>query len=541
MAKANLPSIPREVRGSVYDTIRKQFSQPTSSKSKSTWTEAFVKEIFKEALDNPNGEIGRLIAKNLLQDDILTSLDQQTEKLLSRDIDFLEYRVIKQCFDKQREILLDKYNAKKIVMTSRRAGKTSCASRLLNFACATPNTPALYLHLKFENAIKQCFEDCIEVAKLAEMEIKRASKSEGIIEFQNGSSISFKGNNDKTSADRLRGGKYKIIIVDEAAFQCNMKYLCEDVCLPMLADFKNSQLMLISTPPRTPHTYFEDCLKQEDFKKYHWTARDNPYIPNFQKFINDMCIKKGIDINSPFIQREFYGELVYDTEAQVYKDAKEYDTIPDGFIPTDCAIGVDFGFSDFNSLVTLIYNRKTAQGFVTETKKFNKSNVSTIVDNATETYHTALNLCLKLNKDFELNKIWLYCDNSDQSISFEMSSKYKLPINNALKYDKKLGIEQLADFLRTGRIKINKDDKILKSEIEQTVYKRDDLDAILPEIDDTIYHPDALDALLYASRQFTYDCELVKQNKIDTSDITEARAKTLPDFMTDEDSEDDSY
>lgn len=531
MAKAGLPTIPREIRGSVYDTIRKQFSQTTSPKSKTTWTESFVTSLFKEALAHPDGEIGKMIARNLLQDDILTNLDAQTEKLLSRDVDFLEYRVIKQCFDKQRDILLDKYNPKKIVMTSRRAGKTSCASRLLVFACASPNTPTLYLHLKFENAIKQCFEDCLEVAKQAEMNISRASKSEGIIEFANGSSISFKGNNDKTSADRLRGGKYKVIIVDEAAFQCNMKYLCEDVCLPMLADFKHSQLMLISTPPRTPHTYFEDCLSQEDFKCYHWTARENPYIPDFQKFLNDMCISKGLDINSPFIRREFYGELVYDTEAQVYKDAKYYDKIPLDFIPTDCAIGVDFGFSDYNSLVTLIYNRNTAQGYVTETRKFNKSNVTTIVDNANETYHEALNLCLKLNKDFELNKIWFYCDNSDQSISLEMSTKYKLPIQSALKYDKKLGIEQLADFMRTGKIKVNETDKILKSEIEQTVYKRDELDAILPEIDDTIYHPDALDALLYASRQFTYDCNLVEVKKEKIREISEARAKTLPSFI----------
>lgn len=528
--KAGLPTIPREIRGEVYDTIRQQFSKPSSSKSKSTWTEAFVNSLFREALKDPQSDIGRLLAKNLLQDDILTNLDAQTEKLLARDTDFLEYRVLKQCFDKQREVLFDRFNPKKILMTSRRAGKTSTAARLLVFSCVTPNKPCLYVHTKFDNAIRQCFDDVVEVAKQAELVITKASKNEGLIEFSNGSSISFKGNNDKAAADRFRGGKYFLIIVDEAAFQCNMKYLCEDICLPMLSDFVNSQIVLLSTPPRVPHTYFEDCWRSEDWKKYHWIAVDNPFIPDFKKFIDEMCINKGIRIDSPFIQREFYGQLVYDTEAQVYKDAQTFDEIPKGFVPTDCAIGVDFGFSDYNAMTSLIFNRNKAEGYVILSKKFNKSNVTTIVEAAKEMYEQSLKTLLQYNSQFDLNKIWLYADTSDQSISYEMSTKYKLPIQNALKYDKQLGIEQLADFMRSGKIKILSTDKLILDEVDRTVYKRDELDNILPEIDDDQFHPDLLDSLLYASREFVRVAVLDRDPTSQTV-VTNSRQATLPSFI----------
>ena len=531
--------IPREVKPAIYDEIRKQFSKPINSKSKITWAEKFVQQLFQDALQNPNGDNAKMLARNFLQDDILSNLDAQTERLLARDIGFAQYRVITNCFDKQRNVILDTQYTRKIVMTSRRAGKTSMTARQMVWACCQPNVPCLYIHLKFESAIKQCFDQCIEVANICELGIIRESKVDGTIEFTNGSSITFKGNSDKTQADKLRGGKYKVIIVDEAAFQVNMKYLVEDICLPMLADFTGSQMVLVSTPPRVPHTYFEECwLNTDEWKHYTWNAADNPFIPNFKEFMYSICTAKGIDLNNPFIQREFLGKLVYDTEAQVYKDTKYYKEIPKDFIPTDLAIGVDYGFSDYNSMAALIYNRKKAEGYVIETRKFNKSDVTTIVEVAREIYNNSLKRCIQLNPKFELNHAFFYADTNEQAISLEMSTKYKLPVTNAMKYDKALGIATLADMLRTGRIQIQEDDKILKNEIEQTIYKRDEQDNILPEIDDSNFHPDCLDALLYASRQFVYDCNLV-EDPIKQKDTTETiigtvnniRANTLPDFI----------
>ena len=64
-------------------------------------------------------------------------------------------------------------------------------------------------------------------------------------------------------------------------------------------------------------------------------------------------------------------------------------------------------------------------------------------------------------------------------------------------------ITQLAEDLRTF-ISVP-EGGVLDDEFQQTLYKRDEDDIILPEIDDDLYHPDAVFALLYASRQWHFD------------------------------------
>ena len=135
-----------------------------------------------------------------------------------------------------------------------------------------------------------------------------------------------------------------------------------------------------------------------------------------------------------------------------------------------------------------------------------------------------------------------------------MSTKYKLPIYNCYKHDKKMALSQLADWLRSGRIQIDdNEDNALKDEFERTVYKRDDQDNILSEIDNDTFHPDAVDALLYASRQFAYDCgdesggQSAQKTTADATVATVATAignvslsrdDTLPDWLNTQDNED---
>ena len=538
--------VTRQIKGEIYDSLRSALVAP-QGKTKKSWTDAFIQKMLDEAKANPSGPLGQLISKQLLQDDILTSLDAQTERLLARDHDFLCYRIYKQCYKEQRDVLLDETSKWLLVNTGRRTGKTNLAARWLVKKCVTPNSPCFYIHLKFDSAISQLFDLCVESAEKAELAIESSSKNEGRIIFTNGSSITFRGNSNKTEADKLRGYKARGVVIDEAAFQINEKYLVEDVLTPMMADFSDSQILLISTPPRIPHTYYEECYRSNKWTVYEWNARKNPFIPSFEDFIKQVCETKGIDRTNTFIQRELEGLFVYDTEAMVFKDYKTYHDIPTDFIPTDVAIGVDYGFSDFNSVVPLVYNRNTKRGFVLRPNKFNGATVTEIVDVCRNTLERAKRFCLDRDSDFELNHINFYCDTSDQSISYEMSTKYKLPIYNCYKHDKKMALSQLADWLRSGRIQIDdNEDNALKDEFERTVYKRDDQDNILSDIDDDTFHPDAVDALLYASRQFAYDCgdesggqagQSTQKTSTNTAigNVSLSRDATLPDWLNIED------
>lgn len=524
-------NVARAIKSDIYSQIREALTKP-EGRSKKSFSQEFIQLMLKEAKSNPSGAIGQLLAKQLMSDDIISKLDAETDKYLARDLDFAKFRILNTLYKEQRDVFLDNYK-RKAVVCSRRVGKTELAARLLLLDSLYTGHHAIFISLKFENGIRQCYPITLELAKSLNLPIIRESKSDGEIQFANGSNILFKGNNNKMEADKLLGYKFSCCIIDEVQNQTNLQYLLDTVLSPAMTDYEDSRLVVLGTPPRIPKTYLEQIwTEQRGWQKYTWNMLANPYLNNVEEYINSIAENKGVTVEAPFIQREMFGVWTYDTEAQVYKDAQLYESIPADFVPTDCAIGVDFGFSDFNSLVSIIYNRHTTQGYAIETRKFNKSNVTAIVETAKQIYDISLQECLKRNKDFELNKIWLYSDTSDQSISLEMSTKYKLPITNAMKYDKRLGIEQLSDLLRTGKIKISKTDNILIDEMSRTVYKRDESDNILPEIDDTVFHPDALDALLYASRQFVYDCNLSDDIKKPTT--MSPRSATLPQFLQEE-------
>lgn len=497
-------TINKAVKGVTYDALRKELLK-TPKNSKVTYAEKFISAALKEAIEHPNSPVGQQLTKQIFQDDILTNLDSETERLLARDKDFAEYRIYKQCYKEQRDVLLDDHSKFILVNTSRRTGKTNLAARWLIKKCVSPNSPCYYYHIKFDNAIRQCFDLCIEAAEKAELPIASQSKSEGIIVFDNGSFIKFCGNSNKAEADKSRGFSARAIVIDEAAFQVNEKYLVEDIITPMMADYPDSQLMMVSTPPRIPKTYYEECYNSTAWTKYEWDATKNPFIPPFREFIAQVCKSKGITIDSPFIQREFFGKFYYDTEAMVFKDYKTYTKIPEKFHATHIYIGCDFGFSDYNAVVPVIADSATKTAIVLNSKKFNKSTVSTIAAEIMATRDQAIKTALETNSNLDLSNVYVVCDTNEKSISYELYKTYNIPnVCNAYKHDKQLAITQLAEWCRTGIISIKDNDEVLKDEFSRTVYKRNEDDSITAEIADELFHPDAMDALLYASRIFCF-------------------------------------
>lgn len=501
---ANIKTISAKtmIRGQIYDALREGLVKPISKSSKKTWAEDFINKLLTEAKSNPNGQLGQLIAKQIMQDDILSDLDAQTEKLLMRDQDFLEYRILKQCYKEQQEVLLNDSDKRILVNTSRRTGKTNLAARWLVKKCIKPNSPCLYVHIKFDNAIRQAFDICLECAKQAEVGIDRFSKNEGIIVFKNGSYIKFVGNSNKAEADKIRGFRFRGIVIEEAAFTINPKYLIEDVLTPTMADYKDSQIMMISTPPRQPKTYYEDCYDSGDWKIYEWNAMANPFIPSFRDFINETLIKKGYKESDPFIQREIYGKFAFDTEAQVFKGYQLYNQDPKINGITDVYIGIDFGWNAYNAIVGIASNKHIKKAYVFAERKFNKSTVTDIIRATNEILDQGKKILIDNNA--VISNIGIYGDTSDKSIIYEMSQTYGLPAYPCYKYDKANAIAQLAEYCRLGQI-LNIENGILDDEFQRTLYKRDDQDVILNEIDDSLFHPDAIFALLYASRQLHYD------------------------------------
>ena len=490
------------IKNGVYEELRKQLAG-----GQTTYYSEFIEKYLKEAKKAPNSSAGKTVADIIFQQDILDKLDEQHQKEMAEDVEYIQYKLFKQFFKEQREVLYEICHSKRIaVCCSRRAGKTDLASGAINIASMIPNTRIIYVNLTYTNALNQIFENTVERSEKAGLVITNSSKSGGEIEWANGSSLRICGNSNNAEIDKLRGEKrVSLVIIDEFFHQRNMEYAINEVIGPLMLDISNSTILCLGTPPRIPKTYGERVWKTEKgWKKFHWTAEENPYIPNYDEFIEELCKNKGITRDAPFIQREYYGVIgAYDTEAQVMKDYKTYGAgEPLDFVPDKVAIGIDWGFSDNNAIISLAYNNEKAR--VIEERKFNRASVSEIIKQVQEVYSNSKKFLIENNKNANIADVSLYCDTNAKEIVYELYSVQKLPAYCAYKYNKQLAISQMSEFCRTGQIVVP-EDGILSDEFDRILYKRDDDDNILPEIDEDLYHGDAFYALLYAVRQMWFD------------------------------------
>jgi phage terminase large subunit len=502
--KQKTQKINKLIKGELYDTIR-TLLLANGGNTEDPYYKRFLEKYVKMGLERPTSLAGERVANILLKENAIDALDEMTDKALAKDIDFYQFRLQKRLFKQQKDVFNDFVSKKICVMCSRRAGKTEDNSDIINRTAAIPNSPILYINLTFDNAINQLFDLVVSEAERAELVITKSSKNTGFIQFANGSTVALKGNKDRSEADKLQGGKYRLVIIDEAQSQCNMTYLVETIIEPMLSDFEDSQLILTGTPPRRKGTYFEKVWNNNEWTKYHWTMRENPFIKNVDNKIQEVCAEKGVTPDSAFIKREYLGEIAYDTEAQVFKDYKVYKgAIPQDFIPTHIYTGVDFGFADYNGIVTMAANVEQKRAYVIFERKFNKATVSMIVDAVREGFEDGKRFIIERNPNADLSNCQIFTDTNEKSITYELSQTYGLPAYCAYKYDRALAFETLAEWCRTGRI-LNIEGGEVANEFEQTLYKRDDLDNITSELDGG-FHPDITMALLYASRQFFFDC-----------------------------------
>lgn len=512
----------RKLKDKVYQELRDAIN---NDDEKETFYSEFLKKYMDAALKNTSGPEASFMAKTILSETILDDLDTNADKGARNDTDFMQFKLIKTVFDKQRDVLLDTYVRRKYIIAGRRAGKTDNIGRLLYYVAAKPDMHAYYINLTFGNAMDQMWELLLKVAKMCDIDIAKTSQKSGDITLANGSQIHLRGNATVAEQEKFRGFKAGLVIVDEAQSQRGLKPLIEEIIEPMLMDYEGSMLVLQGTPPRVPDTYFEKLYREyrdhpkPDAKSYNWNMLSNPFIPNVDKELDLICERKGVTRDDPIIQREYLGVVgAYDVEARMFNQVATYDgIIPESFFeqPIEVVIGVDYGFNDYNSVIGMVFRKDTGEpqrdgatlagkAYVFYEDKFNKATVTEIITSVRKAVDQGKGLLMKNPKN-RLDDLGIYCDTNEKSISYEMIQTYNLPAYNAWKYDKNMALSQLKVDMQKAQILIPKDG-VVEDETKRILYKRDkETDAILDEIDDNVFHPDALMALLYASRQYYYE------------------------------------
>lgn len=399
----------------------------------------------------------------------------------------------KHCFKEQLDFLNDR-SAFVTAVTSRRAGKTTaCAFDLLKVANENPGTVALYITLSRINASRLIWP----ILKKVNEEYRLgavANETHLSLVFPNKSVIYCSGANDRKEVEKFRGMALKIVYIDEAqSFRPYLSELIDDVLAPALLDHAGV-LKIIGTPGPVPVGPFWDLSKSKEWSHHSWTFFDNPWIASksgktHQELLDRELKRKGVTVDDPSIQREFFGKWVLDVDALVFKYNKainDCERIPLG--KYTYVLGIDIGFNDSDALAVLGWTDTDKTTYLFEEVVTDKQGITELVMQIEA-----------LRKKYDITKIVMDMGGLGKKIAEEIIRRYQIPVMAAEKTRKFENIELMNDALRTAKIKSHPTSRFAQ-------------DCMLMEWDDEKstpdkkvvsdrYHSDICDAVLYAWRE----------------------------------------
>lgn len=395
-------------------------------------------------------------------------------------------------FDKQLAFVEDP-EPFKVAVCSRRSGKTiACAAHLIHTAINSPNTIGLYITLAAVNAKKLVWRELKKINDEYKLD-GSVNDSELSITFRNGSIIYLSGAGDKSEIEKFRGLPIKLCYVDECqSFKSYLEDLINDVISPALLDHAGS-LCLIGTPGPVPAGFFYDCsVKSDVWSKHYWTFFDNPHIAlksgkTHQQLLDRELKRRGMTVNDPSIQREFFGKWVLDTNSLLIR----YDSKTNDFkglldhVKYNYILGIDVGYKDADALAVLAWSEHDPATYLVEEVVTTKQGITELASQI-ET----------LDKKYKFGKMVMDMGALGKKIGEELIRRHHLPVEAADKTRKIENVELMNDALRTGKLKAKADSKFAEDSYKVEI----DRDKSTPDkivISDR-YHSDIIDAVLYA-------------------------------------------
>jgi phage terminase large subunit len=294
---------------------------------------------------------------------------------------------------KQRALVVDQ-RRRIAVLGGRRGGKShALARRLLRAGERHPGETSVYVTLTRGKARQILWDDCLARLNQRQSLGLRIVHTDSLLYIMqpNGSRIWLVGVDDKAQVEKIRGGKFSEVVIDEAmAMPEYLRELVLDSAEPTLMDLRGATV-LAGTPCAQMAGYFYEVTTGANPETAQWhthqfTILDNPYLPHGaeeleQKLRDDY----GNNPDHPTYRREWKGEWVEDIGALVYPFTWERNSwAPDGEGP----YGLPEGEYSYGLAIDLGYGENST-AFVFGAKR-NDTGRAYILKAYTESRWTAL-------------------------------------------------------------------------------------------------------------------------------------------------------
>lgn len=408
-------------------------------------------------------------------------------------------------FDKQLKFVSDP-RPFKIAVCSRRSGKTvACAADLVNTALSFKEINCLYITLSRTNAKKLVWKEILKINSKHQLGGAIDLVELSITFPKTGSTIYLSGAKDASEIEKFRGMALKKVYIDEAqAFRDYIRELIEDVLDAALMDH-NGDLNLIGTPAPIVAGYFAECAgvvqgmeyRADAWSVHGWTYFDNPFIPvtsgkTHLELLERVMKRRGVTIDDPTIQREFFGKWVNDPESlwiRYYADKCHFTALPDDKRKQwRYIMGIDLGFNDADAIAVLAWSPDSPDTYLVDELVTPKQGLTELVEQIQT-----------LQKKYNCYKMVIDEGGLGKKLAEEMRRRHHLPVQAADKARKQENVAFLNDALRTGRFKAKTESKFAQDsrlvEIDKDKSRPDKI-----AISDK-YHSDIIDAVLYSFKE----------------------------------------
>ena len=394
-------------------------------------------------------------------------------------------------FDKQINFFNDP-SKRKAAICSRRAGKsTGCGIHLAEGVFDPIEGDVAYITLTRKNAKRIMFNPLKRMNEKYGWGLV-ANEADLSLKAPNGNMIYCTGAHTEDEVEKLRGLKFKSVILDEvASFRSYLNYMIEDVLEPTLMDL-DGEMIMIGTPNSNPNGNLFHAVTtglEEGWSVHRWTVLDNPFIPHAAKWLADYKKRKNWSDDNPVYMREWLGLWCTDVDTLVYK----YNPSRNGYegsLPNEqhdkwyYVIGVDIGFDDAFTICVNAFN-------------YNRNEIYT-VDQYKKSQLIPAKMAEKIKEySDKWNPIKIVGDHGGlgKAICEEFNQRYGIGIHPAEKQKKFAFIEIANGDLQAGLVKIKAGSELAK---EMSLHQWHPEN---PEKEDDATPNDLCDAWLYSYRE----------------------------------------
>ena len=343
--------------------------------------------------------------------------------------------------------------------------------------------------------VEQILEDCPEDLK------PKYNKQRFRYTFPNGSQIQLAGS-DGGNAERLRGQKAILVIVDEAGFCTELRKIVQTILLPTTTH-TGGKLILSSTPPEEPDHDFNGYVEAAEIENNltRKTVFDNPLLNKEQ--IDNIIARYPGGINDVDFRREYMCEMIKNFSRSVFpevdkellgKIVKEHPK-PAFYTPyVSMDIGfkdltvVLFGYFDFRSNKLIIEDEIVKRGEELHLEKFSDEILK-------KEEYLWTNILTNEKTDPKMRVSDIEPIVTQEIYRHSLNKLYFTPITKEKGYKQPL-INQVRMMLVSGQIVINPRCSVLIRHLANCRWKDNSRDEFARSMGENA-HYDAADALIY--------------------------------------------